>query len=398
MRRVSRSLPIVVVLSAWAVTACGPSGQPGGGPPRGAPDVAVVTIAPQRAVLTAELAGRTLPYAVSDVRPQVSGILKARLFVEGSLVEAGQALYQIDDTLYRAAYDSAKAQLANARAALTTATLKAQRYTALRKDKSISQQDYDDAQAALQQALANVAQQEANVATARINLGYTRIIAPIRGRIGRSYLTQGALVTANQDEALATIQTLDPIYVDMNQSSSELLALRNAIAAGQVSDAAAAVTLTLDEGTRYPIEGALQFREVVVEPTTGTVTLRAQFPNPDGVLLPGMFVRATIIEGVEPNALLVPQRGVSRDDKGNATALVVDADGIVQRRLLTVTQTIGANWLVKSGIAAGERVIVEGLQYARPGEKANAVAFDAADAPNAPAAPAPQPQQQQQQK
>ncbi len=394
MRRLRRTVPILLALSALALTACGRDAAGTGGPPQRTPEVAVVTIQPSRAVLTAELPGRTAPYATSDVRPQVGGILQARLFTEGSVVEAGQPLYQIDATLYQAAYDSAQAQLANARAALTTATLRAQRYTSLRKDRSISQQDYDDAQAGLQQARANVAQQQANVATARINLGYTRITAPIAGKIGRSYLTQGALVKADQEQALATIQTLDPIYVDMNQSSSELFSLRGAISEGPLAgQASAAVTLTLDDNTPYPLQGTLQFREVVVDPTTGTVTLRAQFPNPSGVLLPGMFVRATIIQGIEAAALLIPQRGVSRDDKGNATALIVDADGIVQRRMLGVSQMVGPNWLVKSGIAAGDRVIVEGLQYVRSGQPANAVPFEATASPapapahGAPAAP-----------
>ncbi len=381
MRRLGRSIRIVALLGAGALSGCGPSGQ-GGGPPQGTPEVGVVTIQPQQAVLTAELPGRTLPYEVSDVRPQVNGILKKRLFTEGSLVQAGQVLYQIDDTLYQAAYSSAKAQLANAKAALVTAKLKADRYISLREQKSISQQDYDDAQAALQQATANVEQQQANVETARITLGYTRITAPISGKIGRSYLTQGALVEANQDQALATIQTLDPIYVDTNQSTSELLALRRAVASDQqAGSATAAVTLELDDGTPYPLEGTLQFQEVSVDSTTGTVTLRAQFPNPDGVLLPGMFVRAKIIERIEPNALLVPQRGVSRDERGNATALIIDADGVVQGRKLTVTQTVGTHWLVKTGIVPGDRVVVEGLQYARPGQKANAVAFVAPDQP-----------------
>jgi membrane fusion protein (multidrug efflux system) len=260
----------------------------------------------------------------------------------------------------------------------------------LREQKSISQQDYDDAQAALQQALANVEQQQANVETARITLGYTRIAAPITGKIGRSYLTQGALVEANQDQVLATIQTLDPIYVDMNQSSSELLALRRAVAHDEnAAPTTADVTLTLDDGTAYPQQGTLQFHEVSVDTTTATVTLRAQFPNPDGVLLPGMFVRARIIEGIEPDAILVPQRGVSRDERGNATALIVDADGVVQIRKLTVAQTVGTNWLVKHGIDPGDRVIVEGLQYARAGQKANAVAFVARDDKAAPAAAMP---------
>ena len=381
MRRMSRCVSIVFAVVAIA-GGCGQREQNAGGPP-GSATVSVVTIEPRRAVLTAELPGRTLPFAVSDVRPQVSGILKERLFTEGSLVQAGQPLYQIDDTLYQAAYDSARAQLANAKAALTIAQLKAERYESLRTNRLISQQDYDDAQAAFAQAKANVEQQQADVETARINLGYTRITAPITGKISRSYLTQGALVTANQQQPLATIQTLDPIYVDMNQSSTELLALRRAVAVGRLtgeSRDSADVTLTLDDGTRYPLPGILQFQEVRVDATTGTVTLRAQFPNPDGVLLPGMFVRATIIEGVEDKALLVPQRGVSRDNRGNATAMIVDADDVVRLRELKVAQTIGNDWLVTDGVSAGERVIVEGLQYARVGQKANAVPFHGAEA------------------
>jgi len=392
MRRLGRSFSSYAACAGGAFAAlvlagCGPGGGQQGGQFGGTPEVAVVTITPQRAVLTTELPGRTSPYAVSDVRPQVNGILKARLFTEGSQVQVGQALYQIDDTLYRAAFDSANAQLANAKAALTTARLKAERYTQLRKDKMISQQDYDDAQAGLEQAQANVEQRQAEVETARVNLGYTRITAPITGKISRSFLTQGALVTANQSQVLATIQTLDPIYVDMNQSSSELMALRRSLTSGQLTGQAdtAAVTLNFDDGTRYPLEGTLQFHEVAVDATTGSVTLRAQFPNPDGVLLPGMFVRATIVEGVEPDALLVPQRGVSRDDKGNPTAMIVDADDTVRSRTLVVSQTIGSSWLVKSGIQPGDRVIVEGLQFARPNEKAHAVAFVEHDDKSAPA-------------
>jgi len=379
MRPVRSIVPILVIVATSGLAACGGGSQAAGGAPGGGapPQVGVVTIEPQRTVLTTELPGRTLPFAVSDVRPQVGGILKERLFTEGSLVKAGQPLYQIDDSRYRAAHESAKARLAAAKATLTTARLKAERYASLRKDKMISQQDDDDAQAALEQAEANVQQQTADLETARINLDYTRITAPIAGKISRSFLTQGALVEANQDEALAVIQTLDPIYVDMNQSSAELLALRRAVASGQVGqdDDSAAATLTLEDGTKYPREGTLQFSEVAVDETTGSVTLRAQFPNPEGVLLPGMFVRATIVQGVELNALLVPQRGVSRDEKGNPTSLVVRDDGVVERRVLTVSQTVGSNWLVKSGIAAGDRVIVEGLQFARVGEKANAVAW-----------------------
>jgi membrane fusion protein (multidrug efflux system) len=385
MRRPGRARVVVVAASCLvALVACEP--EPAGQSPMGGggapPEVGVVTLEPQRTVLTVELPGRTRPYAVSEVRPQVSGILEKRLFIEGSRVEAGQALYQIDDTRYEAAVDSAEAQLASAKAALATAKLRAERYASLRKDKSISQQDYDDAQTALQQAEADVAQQEASLEIARINLGYTRITAPIAGRIGRSFLTQGALVTANQEDALATIQTLDPVYVDINQSSSEVASLRRAAGNGRASaeEITARVTLILEDGTPYTHEGTLQFSEVVVDPTTGSVTLRAEFPNPDAVLLPGMFVRATVVTAVVGDALLVPQRGVSRDRRGNATALIVDDDGMVRLRTLTVTRTVGSSWLVTSGLEAGDRVIVEGLQFVRAGQPARPVPFTGDDA------------------
>lgn len=385
MLRSGRCVPILVLLCGLGLCACGQ--QSGNGTARsGAPsEVGVITVEPRRTELKVQLPGRTHAFAVSEVRPQVGGILQARLFAEGSHVEAGQPLYQIDDTLYRATLERATAQLASARAALTTAQLRATRFESLRNRQSISQQDNDDARAALQQARANVAEQEASVAIARINLGYTHITAPIAGRISRSYLTRGALVTAGQAQALAMIQTLDPIYVDINQSSTGLLnltaaagALKTAAGAGRPATAeadAAGVTLMLDDGSSYPLRGTLQFSEVVVDPTTGTVTLRAEFPNPDGVLLPGMFVRATVVIGVQENALLVPQRGVSRDNKGRATALIVDPEGIVRQRTLTVAQTVGSDWLVTGGIDAGDRVIVEGLQFVRAGQPVVALPF-----------------------
>jgi membrane fusion protein (multidrug efflux system) len=374
---------VSALLLAFACVGCddpaaaGDTAMPPGEAGR-APDVGVVTVRPQPVALTAELPGRTQPYAVSEVRPQVSGILKTRLFAEGSRVNAGDVLYQIDDTLYRAAYASAQAQLQSAEAAQRIAALHAERRRSLLADQSISRQDYDDAEAALQQAEATVAERRAEVDITRINLGYTRITAPISGRIGRSYLTQGALVTANQNQVLATIQTLDPIYVDMNQSTSELLSLRGHDSAGAVTEGGETdrVSLTLDDGTPYAAAGTLRFSESLVDATTGTVTLRAEFPNPDGVLLPGMFVRATIVERVDPEALLIPQRGVSRDERGNPTAMVVGADGIVQGRRLTVDRALGSHWLVTEGIRAGDRVVVEGLQYVRPGQPANPVPFE----------------------
>ena len=356
--RFSHPLPVIFCLAGLSLAACG-QGAP---PKRPAPDVGIVIIKTEPAQLTAVLPGRTDSYAVSDVRPQVSGILKARLFTEGALVAQGQVLYQIDPAPYKAAYDNAAAVLAAAKA-------KAARYAALQKQAAVAQQDYDDAVAAYKQALANTE-------TARINLGYTRITAPIGGRIGRSSVTPGALLTADQTTPLATIQTLDPIYVDITQSTSEVLNLKLAVTHGSVVDngpADARATLTLDNGTQYPSDGRLQFSEVNVDQATGAVTLRAIFPNPSGILLPGMFVRATIIEGVEEHAILAPQQGIGRNEKGDPTALVVDAHNIARLRLLKTSRAIGDKWLVTDGLKPGDRLIVEGLQKAAPDTPVNPV-------------------------
>lgn len=347
------------LFACLAIAACGPE-KPQRPPP---PTVGVVVIKAEPVQLTADLPGRTDPYAVSEVRPQVSGILKKRLFVEGSAVKAGEPLYQIDPAPYKAAYD-------NATAALLAAKTKAERYAKLMKVNAIAPQDYDDAQAAYKQALANVQ-------TAKINLGYTTIRAPISGRIGRSSVTEGALVTADQANALATIQTLDPIYVDITQSSVELLNLKQAMEGGRLTDkgpASAKAMLTLDNGTQYPASGMLQFSEVSVDQTTGSVLLRAIFPNPNGILLPGMFVRAKIVEGIDPKAILVPQQGVSHDAKGNPTALVVDAKGFARLRMLTTSRAIGDKWLVTKGLEPRDKVIVEGLQHVQPDMPVHAVA------------------------
>jgi membrane fusion protein, multidrug efflux system len=340
----------IFALTGLLLAACGPSAPP----KRPPPDVGVIVIKAEPAQLTAVLPGRTDPYAVSDVRPQVGGILKARLFTEGALVRQGQPLYQIDPAPYKAAYD-------NAAAVLAAAKVKAERYAALLKQSAIAPQDYDDAVAAYKQALANVE-------TARINLGYTRITAPIGGRIGRSAVTAGALLTADQTTALATIQTLDPIYVDITQSSSEVLSLKLAVQHGNVNQEPpdAPATLTLDNGAQYTQPGRLQFSEVTVDPATGAVTLRAIFPNPTGLLLPGMFVRATVMEGMDREAILAPQQGVSRNEKGDPTALVVDAKNFARLRVLKTSRAIGDKWLVTDGLKPGDRLIVEGLQKAQP--------------------------------
>jgi len=347
----SRLKSLVICLAAPALIACGQASLP----KRLPPEVGVVVIKPEQILLTTVLPGRTDPFAVSDVRPQVSGILKARLFTEGAVVKRGQPLYQIDPAPYQAAYD-------NAAAALVTAKAKATRYAALVQQNAIARQDYDDAEASYKQALANTE-------TARINLDYTRIIAPITGRIGRSAVTEGALVTADQTTALATIETLDPIYVDITQSTSELLGLKLAMQHGTLVNkgpADARATLTLDDGTPYPANGRLQFSEVTVDETTGAVTLRAIFPNPDGILLPGMFVRATVIEGVEQGAILAPQQGVGRNEKGDPTALIVDANGFARLRVLKTSRAIDDKWLVTGGLKAGDRLIVEGSQRIVP--------------------------------
>jgi membrane fusion protein, multidrug efflux system len=341
---------LIFTLSLGLIAGCGQNAPPKPPPP----DVGVIVVKTEPVQLTTTLPGRTDPYAMSDVRPQVGGILKARLFTEGALVKQGQPLYQIDPAPYKAAYD-------NAAAVLAAAKVKSERYGALLKQNAIAPQDYDDAVAAYKQALANVE-------TARINLGYTRIAAPISGRIGRSSVTAGALLTADQTTALATIQTLDPIYVDITQSSSELLALKLAVQHGRIDEQPtdARATLTLDNGTQYQQPGRLQFSEVTVDPATGSVTLRALFPNPNSFLLPGMFVRATVIEGVEPNAILAPQQGISRNQKGEPTALVVDAKNVARLRLLKTSAAIGDKWLVTDGLKPGDRLIVEGLQKATP--------------------------------
>jgi membrane fusion protein, multidrug efflux system len=332
--------------------------------------VSVVTLQAAPVELTTELPGRTSPFEVSDVRPQVGGIITARLFKEGDDVKAGQVLYQIDPAPYRAAFDQATAQLANAQANVATTKVKAERYGDLVKINAVSKQDYDDAEAAYKQAAATVLQQRAALEAARINLNYTKVTAPISGRSGLSTVTRGALVTTSQTAALTTVTQLDPIYVDLTQSAAEVLKLRQEMEAGKVSaggGAALAVRLKFEDGTPYPLEGRMQFTDVTVDQSTGAVTLRAVFPNPRKLLLPGLYVRAVIVEGVDQNGILAPQQGISRDEKGQPTALVVDPTDHVQARTLTVSRTVGDKWLVTSGLKAGDRLIVEGLQSAKPG-------------------------------
>ena len=367
--------PCLAATAALALVACAP--KKAAPPPQGPPTVGVVTLEPQTVELTNELPGRTAAFETADVRPQVGGVILKRLFVEGALVRKGQPLYLIDPAPYRAALDQARAQLTNAQALVVTNKAKADRYGDLVKINAVARQDYDDAVAAYRQSAASVAQQRAAVEAAQINLGYTHVTAPISGRIGRSAVTVGGLATPGQTTALTTIQNFDPIYVDLTQSAPEVMRLRQDIARGSLGasgEAGVAVHLKLDDGVVYPMDGRLKFTDVTVDQSTGSVTLRAEFPNPRGFLLPGLYVRAVIVEGVDRNAILAPQLGVARNEKGSPTAMVVGPDGKVQQRDIVTSRTIGDQWLVTSGLAAGDRLIVDGLQSVKPNMPVKVVA------------------------
>jgi membrane fusion protein (multidrug efflux system) len=331
------------------------------------PEAGYVTVKQQSVPLYVELAGRTAAYEMSEVRPQVSGLIKARLFKEGSIVHAGDTLYQIDPRLYHAAVDQAAANLANAQASKEAAQSKADRYRPLAQMEAVAKQDYTDAAAAARQATASVAQARASLQTARINLQFTRVPAPITGRIGRSLFTTGALVSASQTDPLTIIQRLDPIYVDIQQSSADLLALRRSLSSGGADASSTQVRLKLEDGSDYGYVGTLEFAEPMVDPNTGTVTLRARFPNPSGILLPGMYVRARLSQATSRNAILVPQQGVSRDPRGNATVMLVGPGNKAIQKTVKASQTIGDKWLITSGLSAGDKVIVEGLGKVKPG-------------------------------
>lgn len=338
------------------------------------PEVGVVTLKSAPLQITTELPGRTSAYRIAEVRPQVSGIILKRNFEEGSEIKAGVSLYQIDPATYQAAYDSAKGDLAKAQASANIAQLTLKRYQKLLGTNYISQQDYDTALADSQQANASVVAAKAAVETARINLAYTKVTSPISGRIGKSSVTEGALVTSGQASALATVQQLDPIYVDVTQSSNDFLRLKQELAEGKLKqeNGKAKVKLVTNDGITFPQEGSLEFSDVTVDQTTGSITLRAIFPNPDKTLLPGMFVRAQLEEGTNPNALLVPQQGVTRTPRGDASAMVIGKEDKVEVRNITATQAIGDKWLVTSGLKDGDRVIVTGLQKVKPGVQVKA--------------------------
>lgn len=365
----NRMAPLALAL---LLSACGGGGgeqQPQQGAPQGPPQVGFVTVQAQPVTLTTQLPGRTAPYETSDVRPQVNGLILARLFQEGDYVRQGQPLYRIDPSPYQASVASARAALSRAQASIASTRNLARRYGELVKINAISRQEYENAVTGAQQAQADIAAQQAALRQAQIDLSRTTIKAPISGRIGRSVYTTGALVSAAQTEALTTIQRLDPIYVDIQQSSADLLKLRQQILDGDLSrgSGAARVRLKLEDGSTYPIEGTLKFTDVTVDPATGTQAIRAVFANPRGLLLPGMYVRAELVEGTKANGMLVPQRAVTRDPKGSATVLVIGADGKLAPRPLTTDRTIGDAWLVTGGLQPGDKVVVEGAQMLQPG-------------------------------
>lgn len=369
--------------------AAGCDSQPKNMAQRPAPKVSTITVQTQKLMETAELPGRTSGFRVAEIRPQVNGLIQKRLFREGSEVKAGQVLYQIDPRPFQAALNHALAALGRSQANLPSLKSRAARYRGLLADKAVSQQDYEDAAAALTQAKADIRYWRASVDTARINLGYTKVTAPISGRIGKSNVTAGAIVTAYQPMALATIQQMDPIYVDVPQSTSDLLRLKRRLAQGSLNQNGKThnqVKLILEDGTPYPQEGVLQFRDVTVDPTTGSVNLRMVFPNPDRLLLPEMFVRVVVNEGVNEQAMLVPQQAVARTPKGDPYALMVGADNKAVLRMLVIDRSIGADWLVSSGLAPGDRVIIEGQQKVRPGMTVSPVPFKKGAEPPAKAA------------
>lgn len=369
-----RMSSLAVLAAAMLLSGCGkadPQEQGGGGRrrgPQGPPQVGFIVVQPTSVAIITELAGRTTAYESSEVRPQVSGVIYRRFFTEGALVKQGQPLYQIDPSLYRAAANQASANLASASASAEAARVKADRYKPLADIEAVAKQDYTDALAQARQAAAAVAQNRAALDTAKVNLRFTTVPAPITGRIGRSLYTVGALVTTNQADPLATIQRLDPMYVDIQQSSADLLRLRRALASGGHSPTNAEVRLKLEDGSDYGPAGSIEFSEVVVSPTTGTVTLRARFPNPQGELLPGMFVRASFAQSVDNNAFLIPQPAVSRDPKGGATVFIVGPGNKAIQRTVTATKAIGTNWVVTSGINKGDKVIVQGVGKTLPNQ------------------------------
>lgn len=376
-------LPSFIIISAALLAGCNDQGETQAHPTE--PQVTVHIVESSPLAVTTELPGRTTAFRIAEVRPQVSGIVLKRNFTEGSDVEAGQSLYQIDPATYQADYNSAKGELAKSEAAAAIAHLTVKRYVPLVGTKYISQQEYDQAIADARQADASVIAAKAAVESARINLAYTRVTSPISGRIGKSNVTEGALVTNGQATELATVQQLDPIYVDVTQSSNDFMRLKQSVEQGNLhkDNTRSTVELVMENGQSYPLKGSLQFSDVTVDESTGSITLRAVFPNPQHTLLPGMFVRARIDEGVQPNAILVPQQGVTRTPRGDATVMVVNDKSQVEARPVVAAQAIGDKWLISEGLQPGDKVIVSGLQKARPGVQVKATADTATPATKA---------------
>ncbi len=378
----SRSLAAACCAAGILLSALQGCGKPGtaGMPPQsgGPPEAAFITVAPEKIAVTDELPGRTSAFLVAEVRPQITGIIKKRLFDEGSDVKAGDVLYEIDPALYKAAHDRAAAELSRANAHITSVKSKLDRYRTLIEAKAISSQEFDDARADFEKAQADIEACRAAAETARINLEYTKVTAPISGRIGKSNVTVGALVMANQPSPLATIQQLDPIYVDLTQSSANFLRLRQNISGGFIRSngpKGAKASLSFEDGSPYPHQGELEFRDVTIDPDTGSFILRLVFPNPDFTLLPGMYVRAVLEEGTVENAILAPHQSVSRDVNGNPMAMVIGGSDKAEARILKIDQSIGGRWLVKEGLKPGDRLIVEGFQKIRPGAPVKPVPF-----------------------
>jgi membrane fusion protein, multidrug efflux system len=367
-----RGFRVTVALLALLACHCEGKAQQAAPPPRPV-EVGVVVLQHEAVLLTTELPGRTSAYETSEVRPQVSGIIRERSFTEGQVVKKGQTLYRIDARLYRASEAQARANLTSAEAAIAAASSRSERWAELAQVGAVSQQDAADAKASADQAAAAVEQARAALQTASINLQYTAVAAPITGRIGRSLVTTGALVTANQPTPLATIQRLDPIFVDMQQSTAEMLALRRSLSEGGALVASTDVTLELEDGTKYSRTGQLQFAEATVDPSTSAVTLRARFDNPEAILLPGMYVRALVTQAQRPKAILAPQAGIARDPKGNATALVVGPNDQVELRPVRTSRVVRDRWLVEEGLVPGDRLIVEGTSKVKPGQRVKPV-------------------------
>ncbi|WP_174285609.1 efflux RND transporter periplasmic adaptor subunit [Sphingomonas bacterium] len=368
---------LTLLATAAAISGCSSKGSGGekaqakggaGQPGQGTPAVGYVVVQPTSAPVVTELSGRTTAFESSDVRPQVTGIIRRRLFTEGSLVRKGQPLYQIDPRLYKASADQASANLQSAQANLVAQRILAERYKPLAAQQAISQQDYTNAVATARQAQASVAQNAAALQTARVNLQFTTLPAPISGRIGRSLYTVGALVSATQTDPIAQIQRLDPMYVDVQESAGDVLALRRALATGGVTATTAQVRLKLPDGSDYGSVGTIEFSEALVDQTTGTVTLRARFPNTQDLLFPGMFVTATFAQSIDRSAFLVPQQGVSRDPKGVATVMVVAANNKAVQKTITTARVQGQYWVVTAGLKAGDKVITQGLSKIKPGQ------------------------------